>query len=301
MKRTNTALIEELRFSANETRERRTGEDLVAFVTKGKLWITFIDRKEYIVKEGEAFSLSKSTAYLMKVLEDTSLTIFHMCSGREIPGRFFPELREDNSIIGREPETPHFYKVLMDSHMWSFVDTVKLSIEEAAESSDYLGVKIFELCHILKAGYSEKVAISFFRPIASGDYSFTDFVMDNYLRVATVSELVGMSPYSLSAFKRRFLNSFGETPYQWMKRQKTVRILHLINYSRMSFTEISFRTGFGSLPQFTAFCRKNLGEPPGVIRRRGSIKASLTKKNQGKYHMIKKKDSIVNNGEKRND
>ncbi|WP_280744346.1 MULTISPECIES: helix-turn-helix domain-containing protein [unclassified Parabacteroides] len=270
MRSLNASLIEEIFFPVAPKREARTLDDILVFVTNGRFsLITLETDTEYKVGKGDAFILQKGTPYEMYVKEDVSTLVFNMRIGREIPEKIFPQLKAE-AYEGRKSRIPRFSKLPMSRLIWNLAETVEISLQDASESHEYLGVKVFELCQILKANYSVKEAVDFFRPLISRDHSFTDFVMDNYLAVATISDLVKLSPYSLSVFKRRFKESFGEAPYQWMKRQKAMRILYMIHHSRLSFTEISFRTGFGSLPQFTAFCRKNLGDAPGALRRKGN-------------------------------
>lgn len=217
-----------------------------------------------LVAAGDAFCLSQGSVYRFRVTEELSVLVFRLYAGREVPVKYFP-----SPPAPREPEEPVLYILRMNRLLRNFVETARLAAaEEGTDPHEYMTVKIFELCMVLRAGYTEEEATSFFAPVMSRDYSFTDFVMENYLRADTVNELVEMSPYSPSAFKRRFRESFGgESPSVWMKRQKAARILHLLTNSSLNLKEISALSGFGSLPRFTAFCRENLGTTPGAIRR----------------------------------
>lgn len=269
MKKTDSALIEEFFLPVSDERKGITADDTIVFVTKGRVRISFDSgSKGYGISKGEAFTLAQGTSYWLEVLEEVGFLVFHIRTGGEIPRRFF-SATEDSSD-GKETEAAQFPLLVMNSRLWYLVDTVRMGLSEISDNYNYFPIKIFELCHILRADYSPEEAMAFFRPVTQGDNSFISFVLENYRQINTVNELAELSQYSLSVFKRRFYESFGETPYHWIKRQKSLRILYLIRYSNLSFTEIGYQMGFGSLPQFTAFCKTNLGDSPSTIRRKSN-------------------------------
>lgn len=270
MERINGTLMNELSLLANTRRIGRASNDMLVFVTEGSLLFTAGPEESIPYEKGALLSIPRGTAYQLRIVEKVKVLVFYLQTGKEIPARFFPFPLNKKS--GRKGyHVPVYSKLTMDSRLWSLVDTIRPSLKEMKSNHEYLSIKLFELCSILRAGYGRKEGSAFFRPILSHDHSFADFVMENYLKVSRVSELVALSPYSMSAFKRHFTAAFGEAPYHWMKRQKGMRILYLIHYTSLSFTEISAQTGFSSLPQFTAFCRINFGEAPNVIRKNGPV------------------------------
>lgn len=265
MEMTDKPLIKEISLKTGTVREGRTACDMLVFVTGGSFMLEPGIAPAVLVASGNAFCITQGTAYRFRVAKAASLLVFDFIAGREIPGEYFPLPQG-----GKEPEEPDIFVLRMNRAVRELVGTARLAAAEpAAADPGYMSFKVFELCMILRAGYTVKEASAFFAPVMSRDHSFTDFVMENYLRVSTVGELVAMSPYSLSAFKRHFHKSFGgESPYGWMMRQKAARILHLLKDSRLSIKEISTGSGFRTLPQFTAFCSRNLGAPPGALRRK---------------------------------
>ncbi|GEM_PF-2685935 len=270
MRRINDLLMEKLAVPAPDNREGKTQDDMLVFVIKGNARLMFENGNDSCnVKKGDVFTLSKGTLYHLDVLEYAIFLSLHIRMGKNIPEHFFSI--SENQIVKK---TKHscFSKLKMNSHLWNLADTILSVLNNfSAQSYEYFTVKLFEFCNIIKAGYNMQEATNFFFPVITEDKTFTDFVMKNYLEVTTVKELVKLSPYSLSVFKRRFWNSFGDTPYQWMKRQKAKRMFYLIKYSKLTFSEISYRMGFSSLSQFTAFCKTNLGNSPSIIRKKRKI------------------------------
>lgn len=215
------------------------------------------------VRRGDMLSLPSRSRFFVKAGEEGLRGIqMHLLSGLEIPWKFF-EIKEEE--LGYEASLSI---LSMDDRLLSLADTLGLFSGQGIQSHQYTAIKLFELCQAMQYGYKREEAVAFFRPLLLSAHSFSDFVMRNYQKVKSVEELVSLSPYSLSVFKRRFREVFGEAPYRWMKAQKATRVLHLIRYTTKSFSQISFESGFSSQSQFNAFCKACFGMTPSGIRKR---------------------------------
>lgn len=54
-----------------------------------------------------------------------------------------------------------------------------------------------------------------------------------------------------------------------MMKKKVDLVFYQIRTTNKAFKQIAEETGFLSLPQFTDFCKKHLGNSPGKIRKNG--------------------------------
>lgn len=132
----------------------------------------------------------------------------------------------------------------------------------------YFETKAKELFYLLRAFYPKEELARFFRMALSLESSFSYFVNNNYHRFNTLSELAAAMNMSLSSFEKRFRKVFGTSGYKWMNRHKARKIYHAICNEDCTFSELSIRFGFASKSSFSDFCKKNLGFPPGQIRKK---------------------------------
>ncbi|MDR2868431.1 MAG: helix-turn-helix domain-containing protein [Bacteroidales bacterium] len=61
---------------------------------------------------------------------------------------------------------------------------------------------------------------------------------------------------------KKFNNNFGESPYQWIQKQKAKQIYIDIINKKKSLKEITSDYNFSSYQHFVKFCKEYLGFPP---------------------------------------
>lgn len=83
----------------------------------------------------------------------------------------------------------------------------------------------------------------------------------------SLSELAAEVDLSLHHFAREFRRTTGVTPYAYMLRRRLDRARQLIIHSRLSLARIGILTGFPSAAHFTSRFHREMGVPPGALRR----------------------------------
>lgn len=96
--------------------------------------------------------------------------------------------------------------------------------------------------------------------------SFADRVAAALPEAKSVEALARECGCALNTFERRFKEVFGETPRNWLAKQKARRIRSLLVGTDMTFREIASDCGFVSDNYFWDFCKKHLGDTPARIR-----------------------------------
>lgn len=102
-------------------------------------------------------------------------------------------------------------------------------------------------------------------PLMMARDNFVAFVWANHDRAKGVEHLAELAGMGLSTFKRRFSQTFGESVYQWMMKQKALSVEREIYNGRHDIQELMSRFGFLSHVQFNRFCHKYLGGAPSVL------------------------------------
>jgi AraC-like DNA-binding protein len=94
-----------------------------------------------------------------------------------------------------------------------------------------------------------------------------DFIRDTFvepIELLHVAEEASLSPYHLL---RRFRQTFGETPHEFLTRLRIDKAKDLLTVSSRPVTEICFDVGFSSLGSFSTLFRRETGMSPAEFRR----------------------------------
>jgi AraC-like DNA-binding protein len=95
-----------------------------------------------------------------------------------------------------------------------------------------------------------------------------DLVDARYAEPLDVAALAARAHTSPAHFSRRFKDTFGETPHQYLLTRRIERAKHLLRETDRSVTEISLDVGFQSLGSFSAKFKEIVGGTPTEYRRK---------------------------------
>lgn len=112
-----------------------------------------------------------------------------------------------------------------------------------------------ELFFLLRSFYLKEELALLFYPIISTELSFKDFVMDNYLKVSNVNELISLANMGKRGFYSKFKEAFGMTAKQWMLKQRNLHILNRVRTSETTVGELMEEFKFESQAHFTHYCK----------------------------------------------
>lgn len=122
-----------------------------------------------------------------------------------------------------------------------------------------------EISWILTNFYSPKDLAEFVCICYNEDDFFKESVLDNYLKVTTVTALCRLLGYSRAVFNSKIKYCFNEVPSEWFKRKREDAILQDIHTTK-AISEIASLYHFKSLLQFNAYCKKTYGLAPKKLR-----------------------------------
>ncbi len=128
-------------------------------------------------------------------------------------------------------------------------------------------LKFKELGVILSLYYTQSELANFFYPVVAYMSGVRDRVLENYASVKTVSELASICGYSESRFNEVFVNEFGQSPYQWMMKQKSKVVLERLHKLEVPIKDIVYDLNFSDPSHFTRYCKNQYGLTPSEIRR----------------------------------
>ncbi len=265
------AMIDVWNIEKGETSERVARYNTVVFILKGEMLFLFQDYPETSIKKNSFIFVPLGAHVRYTATNDTELLLVRMydhvrlCESYGIE-QLFMGGHARYATHGKVHCPLEANKAILD-----YITSLYPFIDGNFRCKYYHDIKVKEFFVLLRIYYSNEQLRDFFHKILSIDTAFVEVVKYNYRSHNTAHSLAKALNYSFSGFSSKFKAVFGVPVYTWMKEQKTRAIYKEICTSTKTFKEIASDFGFTSSSQFIDFCKANLGEAPGKIRKRTLI------------------------------
>lgn len=193
-------------------------EFVVMFVTKGSLKVRHGAEKIQKVATKEICLLSNFRDYQLKASSDTEMTClyFDRPHSRCDLLSFEKMIKQVDKTDGRLARVLSMKKPVND-----FVVQMQYYIDNKMFCRHLHDIKESEFIFLMRSFYSKEEIRQFFAPVVIALNDFNNLVRANYLKAKNVNELAGMCFMTPKTFTRRFKDEFGDTPKQWMIREKS--------------------------------------------------------------------------------
>ena len=95
-----------------------------------------------------------------------------------------------------------------------------------------------------------------------------DWARERLDQVIEIGEMAAFSGMSERTFLRRFREGTGTTPLKWLRRERVLRAMSLLEKTQLPLSDVSHQCGFGSFETFRAAFREIAGITPHAYRKR---------------------------------
>ncbi len=266
----NSPQIETVRIPKGATGCLELHHNEVAFFIEGRLKFIFGDFHEHESKKGQILFLPVGGRYFYRATVNTVAMVFRLHGPLKLCDNYPVEKLYNikKAAPGKNCKTrmKKLNILQINSHLWHFLDGISNCLRDGIDGNDYFELKIKEFFLLLRTYYAKEEIHDFFQQILTKDTIFSEFVRLNSQRFRTVKEIADAMNLSTKQFAKKFVDIFGETPYQWMKAGRAKMIHAEITSTRKPFKQIAFENEFSTIAQFTKFCKKELGKTPSNIR-----------------------------------
>lgn len=235
----------------------------IVFIMEGRVNVSCKEYVNRLLQSREIALWSTSPSYTWEAMVDTTSIIFTSNSTMTpCDKRYISKCAANwlNSVPSSNNNLP------IKPQLMEFLHTIKSYLDDNIACPCMHECKEWEFALILRAHYSPEELTNFsFFPICKVQ-EFELFVMNNYLKIKGVKEFVDLSGMNLSTFNRKFKLHFGESPYQWLIKQRSKHIYHALTSTNRSLSTIAKEFYFTDSSHFNHYCKSMFGFSPSKIR-----------------------------------
>lgn len=262
---------------AIETREISTGsfyeqqaeQSKIIFLLRGEITYSFGIYKNCRMRQGQAlyllagykFSYRAESGALLLFIRPYSSMQFCDCYRLEDLAHGAPEAP---APLDTGKDSPCLLE--MNEPVKDYTDMLVSFIRQGLCCRYYDELKINELLYLLGELYTKEELALFFREALSDDPGFSHYVINNYHKYHSLSEMAVAMDMSLSGLEKRFKKAFNISGYKWMNGHRAKKIYHALCTGEKPLNELRIEFGFASKSSFNRYCKQHLGQSPGEIR-----------------------------------
>lgn len=240
----------------------------ILFFIEGRMQLVSENFPEYEGMKGLVVFLPAGEKYNYTALSPTILIIFRiynpvqLCDNLSI-GKFDASKPTDDKY---KPRTQRYSTLEINARVWHLLDGISDCLSDGVKCNNYFEIKIREFFLVLCIYYPKEEIRDFLYLLLSGDTAFSEYVRQKWHCFRTVTEMAESLRMTPRKFSVKFKEIFGQTPYRWMTEGRIIIIRQQLTTTNKPLKLIAADNGFGSIVEFTKFCKKELGATPTGIR-----------------------------------
>ncbi|MDL2243429.1 AraC family transcriptional regulator [Bacteroidales bacterium OttesenSCG-928-J19] len=156
-----------------------------------------------------------------------------------------------------------------------YLETISTYLEDGISNPSLWYTKHQEAIRILRMYYDLDQLCSFLQPLLFESLPFKSVVISNAPLANSAEELAGLCGYGISAFRRRFKDSFGLPAAQWLQQEKAKKVYYALTATDMPIKEIINSLSFSSPSHFNTFCKRIFSSTPTDIRKKAQKEQNI--------------------------
>lgn len=252
-------------YSFQKGKELQIPKDLNSrffFLLKGMVEVSSNELGNLRVPANEMLFMPAGITYTCTILDFTEIVI--LCFDNEIS--LCEKLSLEQLKTYCSNDTKAIDTIEIRHPMMLVLDSILFYLNHQIRCKHLFEGKQKEIFLILRTFYTKEEAAHLLAPLISSDFQFRNFILCNYLKVKNIEELADGCNMSKRTFLRKFKECFGDTPYNWMLKQKSLHIRNRLLDANIPISTIINEFGFNTAAHFTYYCKKYLGKSPSCFR-----------------------------------
>jgi AraC-like DNA-binding protein len=221
----------------------------ISFALEGEASYKFASGNSYKTVSGDLVFLPSNTAYKIEVNGEYR----HYTVNFNVHGGIENTPLECDEMIVLHSNNPLHYSAALNelTRIWS------------EKKSGYEMKAVRGVNEILTAMIEEANAVKLEgAPCYARLMPAKEYIDQRCFESITLKELADICQMSVTSFRRRFLEAFGQSPIRYRDSQRILRAKDMLADGRFSVTETAYKCGFDDVSYFCRFFRKATGLSP---------------------------------------
>ena len=238
--------------------EEQISWNYLLFVLEGKCCINCNQFRDRIFQKNMIILLPKMAMAEIKVTAGTKLLSLSFDVPLNICDKF---ILQSLSVICNKLEY-NFQPLRIRYPLPPYLEVVRYCLTNKMDCGHFHALLQQELFFLLRGFYMKEELALLFYPIIATELSFKDFVINNYLKVNNVNDLISLSNMGKSSFYSKFKEVFGMSAKQWLLKQRDMHIINKVMASETTVIELMEEFKFESQAHFTHYCKQHFSCTP---------------------------------------
>ena len=238
--------------------EKESSWNYLLFVLDGECIINCNQFRNHLFQAGTIILLPKKAMITIKVSAGTRLLSLSF----NIPLNMCDKFILQSLIDICENMDYNFQPLSIRYPLPPYLEIVTYCLSNKMDCGHFHTLLEQELFFLLRGFYLKEELALLFYPIISAKISFKDFIINNYLKVNSVNELISLSNMGKSNFYSKFKEAFGISAKQWMLKQRDMHIINKVASSETTIVELMDEFKFESQTHFTNYCKQHFNCTP---------------------------------------
>ncbi len=228
---------------------------ILVFMLEGKILFSYDEYINRYMRKGDLFFVPHAAEIYEEALEDSRMLVLTFNLHLDL---LCEACSLTNYVKQRSWSDYDFAPVPMVGLIKDFALSMEKYIQADMCCAFLHQSKQRELFVLLQYCYTEEQVLNLFYP-ALGERSFKSWVLDNYKQGMSITELAKRRNMTHRTFARRFKEKFGETPRDWILKQKAKQILLRLSIPETTVNDVIMEFDFANQTYFYTFCKKQYG------------------------------------------
>lgn len=237
-----------------------TGNDpYVLYLLEGSLEIRRKDQDNIIFRSGHCMFLSKNQNVSYRTRSEVHCVLQRFSCRRFSCGR-----GRFDGFLDYTIEPCDFPVLEIVPIIRGFLDNL-LSVKTLLSDAKYQAVKEVELWMLVLNCHSNRQIAWFCQSVISAHDDFRTFVEIHCSHLRSVLQMAEYAGMSQTAFRKKFMDTFGEPPHGWMMKQKAKIMREMVEDGTDNIKAIMDALGYEHRANFQRFCHKCFGTTPAKV------------------------------------
>lgn len=186
-----------------------------------------------------------------------------------LPSELLKEIyRHELPSFLKHEHAKYIQRIVPEQTLSRFVESLDFYFDTPALVTDeLLELKIKELILILIQTRNATSLLDLFSSLfAPRKVTLREAVQTHLYSNISIVQLAQLCHMSLSSFKREFVKVYGDSPKNYINRQRLLRAKQLLAVSEESIAEIAYQVGYSDPAYFSRLFKRSFGQAPSELR-----------------------------------